>query len=134
MKQKQIVIAEDSELLSALILDTLKKAGYRDIRAFKNGKLAYDHIRDMEDKGQIRKVGCLITDIEMPVMDGHHLIKLVREDKRLPRIPVMIFSSIVNDAVRKKGAELGADAQISKPQIGEMAEMLKQLLEKNKEG
>ena len=74
------------------------------------------------------KVKCVITDIEMPQMDGHHLTKLIKEDNALKHLPVVIFSSLVNDEMRKKGESLGADAQLSKPEIGMLVEEIDKLL------
>jgi two-component system chemotaxis response regulator CheV len=66
----------------------------------------------------------------MPLMDGHRLTKLVKSDEETKQIPVIIFSSLVNDEMRKKGDELGADAQLSKPEIGNLVKVIDQLLSK----
>ncbi len=60
----------------------------------------------------------------MPRMDGHHLTKLVKDDKELKKIPVIIFSSLINREMRIKGEQLGADAQLSKPEIGHLVKMV----------
>ena len=77
-----------------------------------------------------RKANILITDIEMPIMDGHRLTKLVKEDMRLKRIPVVIFSSLINDQMRVKGKEVGADEQLTKPEIGHLVEVLDVLIKR----
>ena len=69
-------------------------------------------------------MACVITDIEMPQMDGHHLTKLIKTDDELKHVPVVIFSSLVNDEMRRKGEQLGADAQLSKPEIGQLVEAI----------
>ena len=56
----------------------------------------------------------------MPKMDGHHLTKLIKDDEVLKKIPVYLFSSLINDQMRIKGESVGADAQFSKPQIGNL--------------
>jgi two-component system chemotaxis response regulator CheV len=66
------------------------------------------------------EVSCIITDIEMPKMDGHRLIKLCRDNKVLREIPIIVFSSLIDEAMRVKGEELGATAQLSKPEIGNL--------------
>jgi two-component system chemotaxis response regulator CheV len=63
-------------------------------------------------------------------MDGHRLTKLVKSDEETKHIPVVIFSSLVNDEMKKKGDELGADAQLSKPEIGNLVKVIDQLLNK----
>ena len=128
-----ILIAEDSPLLSKLIYDSLHKAGYINIIVTNNGQEAYDKLCDIKDEGGIgTKVCCVITDIEMPQMDGHHLTKLIKEDNELKKLPVVIFSSLVNDEMRRKGEQLGADAQLSKPEIGSLVLEIDKLLMKNK--
>lgn len=116
-----ILIAEDSALLNKLIVDSLAKAGYTKLTHTENGKEAFDVITKAKEEGRLNeKVRCLITDIEMPIMDGHRLTKLVKDDPETRDIPVVIFSSLVNDEMRRKGEMLGADAQLSKPEIGRL--------------
>lgn len=117
---KHIVIAEDSPFLNTLIQSTLSDAGYRNIVSFDNGKDAWDYISGHRDLGGdiLDEISCLISDIEMPQMDGHHLTKRIKDDDILRRIPVYLFSSLINDQMRAKGESVGADAQFSKPQIG----------------
>ena len=74
------------------------------------------------------KVHCVVTDIEMPLMDGHRLLKLIREDPDLKEIPVVIFSSLLNDDMKRKGIQLGANAQLSKPEIGRLVAELDRIM------
>ena len=73
-------------------------------------------------------IKCIITDIEMPMMDGHRLIKLVKEDPVAKGIPVIIFSSLVNEEMKRKGESLGANAQLSKPEIGNLVRTIDELV------
>lgn len=124
-----ILIAEDSVLLNRLIVDSLKQAGYINLIHTCNGQEAYDIITECKQKGTLKKnVQCIITDIEMPIMDGHRLTKLVKSDEETKDIPVVIFSSLVNDEMRKKGEALGADAQLSKPEIGNLVRIIDDLV------
>ena len=124
-----ILIAEDSVLLNKLIVDSLKKAGYVNLIHTENGQEAYDVITDCKEKGTLKEhVQCIITDIEMPLMDGHRLTKLVKSDDATKDIPVVIFSSLVNDEMRRKGEALGADAQLSKPEIGNLVKVIEGLM------
>lgn len=117
---KHIVIAEDSPFLNTLIQNTLADAGYRNMVSFDNGKDAWDYISGHKAlPGNILdQISCVISDIEMPQMDGHHLTKLIKDDNVLCKIPVYLFSSLINEQMRAKGESVGADAQFSKPQIG----------------
>ena len=123
-----VLIAEDSVLLNKLIVEKLKKAGYHNLIHTKNGQEAYDVIQDCKRDGTLKEhVQCIITDIEMPLMDGHRLTKLVKEDPETADIPIIIFSSLVNDEMKRKGAALGADAQLSKPEIGNLVRVIDEL-------
>ena len=64
----------------------------------------------------------------MPEMDGHHLTKLLKTDDATKHIPVVIFSSLVNEEMKRKGEALGADGQLSKPEIGNLVRMIDDLL------
>lgn len=124
-----ILIAEDSPLLNKLIVDSLHKAGYSNLIHTENGQQAYDVIQECKREGTLRDhVQCVITDIEMPLMDGHRLTKLIKEDDETSNIPVVIFSSLVNDEMRRKGEALGADAQLSKPEIGNLVRVVDSLV------
>ncbi|KYD07344.1 hypothetical protein B4119_1256 [Parageobacillus caldoxylosilyticus] len=77
-----------------------------------------------DGKDIAEEVQLVITDIEMPQMDGHHFTKRIREDERLKKLPVIIFSSLITEGLRHKGMKVGATAQVSKPEIGELIEMM----------
>lgn len=124
-----IYIAEDSSLLSNMICSCLEKAGYTNLTLCENGQMLWDMLVEMRSKNKLAgNVALIITDIEMPVMDGHRLTKLVKSDPDMKDIPLVIFSSLVNDEMRRKGEMLGADAQLSKPEIGSLVEAIDGLL------
>ncbi|MCR5428997.1 MAG: chemotaxis protein [Lachnospiraceae bacterium] len=126
---RPVLVAEDSPLLSKLILDSLHKAGYTNVIMNNNGQEAYEKLCAFRDEGTIYdKVKCVITDIEMPQMDGHRLTKLIKDDKDMKNLPVIIFSSLVNDEMRRKGESLGANAQLSKPEIGQLVTTIDKLI------
>lgn len=119
---KKIVVAEDSPLLRQLLSDTLTEAGYVNLDFFENGKEAFTYLESLMDKGGkiSDHVQFVITDIEMPQMDGHHLTKKIKTHPVLSVLPVVIFSSLTSDVLRHKGDEVGAIDQISKPEIAEL--------------
>lgn len=127
-----ILIAEDSPLLNKLIVDSLKKAGYDNLIHTENGQRAYDVVCQCKKDGTLKDhVRLIITDIEMPEMDGHRLTKLIKSDDATADIPIILFSSLVNDDMRRKGEALGADAQLSKPEIGNLVRIVDRLVEEN---
>ena len=124
-----IIMAEDSPLLGKLIYDSLVKAGYTNIKRFNDGLEAWNQLSEFKASGTINEnVHCVITDIEMPQMDGHRLTKLIKSDEELKEVPVIIFSSLINDEMRRKGELLGADAQLTKPEIGKLVGAVDRLI------
>ncbi len=125
-----ILFAEDSHLLSMLIYDGLTKAGYTNVIPMNNGLELWNLLQQYKKEGTLQqRVKCVITDIEMPQMDGHRLLKLMKEDPELRDIPVIIFSSLINEDMRRKGEMLGADAQLSKNQMGEFLQAVDSFLQ-----
>lgn len=120
---KQIWLAEDSEMLRTLIIDTLDDAGYFNTTIFNNGKEALEAF-------EVDGASCdlLITDIEMPQMDGLHLTKRLREMEQYSDLPIIIFSSLISDDLKHKGEAVGANAQITKPEIGILIATLDEFL------
>lgn len=125
-KNKTILVAEDSKLLRDLLLGTLHSAGYPNIILSENGQEAWHKIEQLIADGQPveNKVHMVITDIEMPQMDGHHLTKRIKEHEKLKHLPVVIFSSLINEEMRLKGQSIGANGQVSKPEIAQLIDLV----------
>ncbi|MBU8768367.1 chemotaxis protein [Cytobacillus oceanisediminis] len=125
---KKLLIAEDSPLLRKLLNDTLNEAGFCQIEFFENGYDAYRYLHSLAESGRdvTKEVQIMITDIEMPQMDGHHLTKKVKDHPVLAKIPVIIFSSLITEDLRHKGQMVGANAQVSKPEIAELVLLIDQ--------
>ena len=117
---KPIFVVEDSPFLKKVLLECLHKAGYTNTLHFSTGYEAWEALESFTE-GQVEKlsdnVACIITDIEMPQMDGHTLTRLVKSDVNFRKLPVIIFSSLITDEMVIKGKTVGADAQVSKPEI-----------------
>jgi two-component system chemotaxis response regulator CheV len=96
---------------------------------FGNGRELWERLCEIKSRGRIdEEAALIITDIEMPQMDGHRLTKLVKDDPQLKKIPLIIFSSLITDEMRVKGKELGADEQLTKPEIGHLVSIMDHLL------
>lgn len=129
-KDHCILLAEDSLLLSKMIEESLTRAGYRNLKKFNNGLELWEYLNQICEENELKeRVDLIITDIEMPQMDGHRLTKLVKDDPTFKSIPLVIFSSLINEEMERKGKELGADAQLSKPEIGHLVGILDELLD-----
>ena len=119
ISDKKLVVADDSPFLNKMIVDALEKTGFRNIQSFKNGADAWEYIYSQKNgNGDItERIACIVSDIEMPQMDGLHLTKRVKDDDILKNIPVYLFSSLINEQMEAKCRSVGADGQFSKPQI-----------------
>lgn len=127
---KKLVVAEDSPLLRKLLQETLNEAGFVDLDFFENGKDALLYLQAIAKSGKAIEdvVQLVITDVEMPQMDGHHLTKRIKEDQQLSILPVVIFSSLITNDLRHKGQMVGASAQISKPEISELVQKIDEFI------
>ena len=124
-----IWIAEDSILLSKMIEDCLHKAGYVNLRMFPNGQELWEALNALpKERRLFDQVALVITDIEMPQMDGHRLTKLIKDSPRFNPIPLIIFSSLISEEMRIKGRQLGANERMSKPEIGHLVDVMDHLL------
>lgn len=121
-------VAEDSILLSRMIRDSLERAGYTNLRMFPNGAELWEALKACPTENLSSQVAIIITDLEMPQMDGHRLTKLIKSSREYQQIPVVIFSSLITEEMRRKGREVGADEQLSKPEIGHLIGVLDELL------
>ena len=128
---RPIWVAEDSVLLSKMIADSLRKANYVNLHMYPNGLELWEALTALPTDGPLeRDVALIITDIEMPQMDGHRLTKLVKDHARFKQVPLIIFSSLISEEMRTKGRELGADEQLTKPEIGHLVDVMDHLLER----
>jgi len=127
---KPIVVVEDSVFLRRMLIESLEVAGYTNISQFDNGQEAWDYLHKCRSECLAnltpinKKVAIVITDIEMPRMDGHHLTKLIKNDDILSKLPVVVFSSLIDEAQKQQGEKLGVSAHLSKPQIGKLVSTL----------
>ncbi|MBU2511487.1 chemotaxis protein [bacterium] len=129
---KTILFAEDSGFIRKNITRFLKRAGYN-VLPFENGQKAFDaiqqYIREAQKSG-IKfsdKYHALLTDIEMPQMDGLTLCRHVKKKMKLD-IPVLIFSSLIDEQMKVKCQDVGADNYIAKPRTPEMIQLVDKLV------
>ena len=128
---KKIYMADDSKTIRTLLRAVLESAGYTNIHSFDNGQEVLDalyHIKEQCGAEFNKEVDLLITDIEMPMLDGHTVTRKLKEDNVLNTLPIVIFSSLITDELYHKGDSVGADAQISKPSIHELVDSVDSLV------
>ena len=139
LEDKLVIILDFEKIVTDISPETglkvsdIDKSGYTNLIVTMNGQEAWDKLTEFQRNGTaLEDVHCVITDIEMPLMDGHRLTKLIKEDDELKKIPVVIFSSLVNEEMRRKGEALGADAQLTKPEIGHLVEAIDRLIDQSR--
>ena len=133
-QQYTALVADDSDTIRNMLANVLEQANFKVIRA-RNGQEAWDNLLQIksqateENKKVTDYIHIVISDIEMPSVDGLNLTKRIKEDPELNVLPVILFSSLITDKTRHKGESVGADDQISKPEVGELAIRAKKLIE-----
>ena len=129
-----VVHAEDSGNVRNLVRLLLEKSGRFKLIQFTNGEDAWnalENIRQQDDAGGPSVDECVhavISDIEMPHMDGLTFCRKIKEDPKLKHLPVALFSSLVTEKLEHKGLSVGADAQFAKPDLQMLSEKLLQLI------
>lgn len=123
--QLKILFAEDSNLIRSTLSKELKLAGFVDLRDFENGQLLFDYYVKNRDefKDDSRSI-LVLTDVEMPKMDGLTLTRRLREKYPEDALPVIIFSSLINTQMIEKCKTVGADRFIAKPSYNQLIEVI----------
>ena len=121
------LVADDSGVMRRMLQERLDAANFQ-VELVDNGQQALDRL--LAPEGRLPDI--IISDIEMPLLDGYTLTRRIRETPALSHLPVVLFSSLITDELRHKGQSVGADAQISKPQFGDLARIAMDLIEKRR--
>ncbi len=127
----KLLLADDSPMIRAVLKKTLLSAGFKTLKFFNDGEQTFDYLEKLyENYGEDYKneVNVLITDIEMPKLDGHTLVRKVKEDRRFKELPTIIFSSLITEELKHKGDSVGADVQLSKPEVGRLVTLIDELV------
>ena len=122
----RVLVADDSTTVRRALEKTLRNSGYVHVTCFEHGRQAWDWIQkrfqETNDVTEIADV--LISDVEMPAMDGLHLTRNIKTHPQLKALPVVLYSSILTPDNHKKGAAVGADAQLTKPELSRVVEVV----------
>ncbi len=122
-KTKRVILAEDSPFMRKLITDVFKRSGYEKLETFADGLSAWEAVQRNPET-----IDALISDIEMPRMDGLALSKRVKETPALSRIPILLFSSLISKDNIKKGKQVGVEVQVPKPKLEDMVLLVDKLV------
>jgi len=130
-----VLIVDDSKTVRSQMKNILEKSGYNVIEKA-NGKEALDEIiksyKIAEAQGiPLRHlIGLVITDIEMPLMDGYTLTKNIKDHNELAILPVIMHTSLSGENVKLKGEEVGCDGYITKFSIDNFTKTIEEVLKK----
>ncbi|MGH9319485.1 MAG: response regulator [Vicinamibacteria bacterium] len=123
MSTKNLLVVDDSATTRMLISLTLKKEGVYRIMEVANG-------REAVDKLNVEPVDCVLTDINMPQMNGLDLISYIRSQHRQPKLPIIVITTQGEEEARDKGMAQGANAYLTKPISGpKLVSLVKELLD-----
>lgn len=131
------LVVDDSNSIRRLIASYLEKDGF-EVTQDINGQNAWERLlawkAEAAQSGRplADTINLIVTDIEMPSMDGHTLCKNIKDDPVLKDLPVVLFSSLINDQLYHKGLSVGADDQVTKPEVGTLAERARKLIEERR--
>lgn len=134
-RKYHILHADDSVSIRKLVMDLLKKEGRFDVTQANDGEEAWQILQKMKQDALEREIPIsriiqgIITDIEMPNLDGLTLCRYVKEDPTLKELPVAMFSSLISNSLAHKCASVGADAQFAKPDLQGISDKMFQLIE-----
>jgi two-component system chemotaxis response regulator CheV len=130
--EKTVLVADDSLFIRRTLCSSLRSAGYTVVEA-ENGAEAWKIIQQTMEKAArestdvTQYLQMLITDVEMPQMDGLHLTSLVRKEDSLNNLPVAIFSSLASEDNKRKWIGLGANCILTKPDLPRLVEVVDEL-------
>lgn len=125
---QHILLAEDSPTIRHAIESNLAQAGFGRVTAVPDGDIAWTMLEGSGEAVDSDPFTFIVTDIEMPQMDGLHLCKRIKDSAEFSHLPVVVFSSLVSDANLKKVRQVGADAALTKPQMTKLVELIDGLL------
>ena len=123
-----VLHVDDSNSIRGMVKHMLAKEGRFTLDQCDNGQEAWEWLLALKqrcaDTGSAitDHVQAVISDIEMPTMDGLTLCRKIKADPVLQVLPVALFSSLINDALARKCEVVGADAQFSKPDLRQLSE------------
>jgi len=138
-EEHRILLADDSNMARKMIAKILSESGFK-VHAEENGALAWQYLQSIKAKAENERqpltnyVNAVVSDIEMPAMDGHSLTRAIKDDTILKGLPVILCSSIITETLHHKGIAVGADDQVSKAELGELAPRVYKLLKADTEG
>jgi len=136
----RLLHADDSAMIRRATKQLLEEDRKFIVTSKVDGGEAWNYLIDLKDKaGKENRpitdfIDIILSDIEMPQMDGYHFCQKVKSDPTLQALPFILFSSLITDKLRHKGESVHADAQLAKPSPAELVKNLKEIMAKRASG
>ena len=121
----RVLLAEDSPFFRNMVTNYLTGAGY-EVESAENGKVALEKLKADPN------FDIIVTDLEMPEMDGFDLIKAVREMPEFKDLPILVLTSLSGEDIKRKVFELGANAYEIKLEREKVLRSIEELLEQKR--
>ena len=118
----KIFFAEDSSIIRQGIMRVLNQAGYVQAQCFGDGLACWNGLLQAKHDNDLPLL--VVSDIEMPELDGLALCRRIKEDKELQNIKVVMYSSLINENTSHKCEEVGADDYTSKPDVAKVVALV----------
>jgi len=135
-REIKALVADDSTMARKMISGILEKAGFK-VHSVENGEIAWQYLLKLKRKALDQNVplqdfvDIVVSDIEMPAMDGHSLTRQIKEDPILKALPVVLCSSIITETLHHKGIAVGADDQVPKAELSELVPRVYDLINRD---
>ena len=127
--EARIIFADDAGIVRESMKEFLATCGYHNVKIFGDGLKAWEYLEKNKHEPE-GPCDLVVSDIEMPCMDGLHLARKIKEDHLLASIPVVLLSSLITPDNINKGNAVGVDAQIRKSETEKLIEILEECLAK----
>lgn len=131
---RRVLIADDSPAIRDIMKKSLEKVGF-EVISCSNGKEALDKLKyyferaKKENRQLTDYLDAIVTDLEMPEIDGAYLVKYLRELPEFDKIPIVVFSSMASEANKRKLFSIGANKFLGKPELTKLIEVMEELLD-----
>lgn len=129
----RVLLVDDSTSVRFLLRRNFEAAGF-EVEVKNNGEDAWAHLQGLKAEAvrkgvpATRLLDAVVSDVEMPRMDGYTLTKSIKSDSVLKELPVILFSSLISKGLLHKGQSVGADAQITKPEFGGLTHQVRDMI------
>ncbi len=129
----RVLLVDDSTSVRFLLRRNFESAGF-EVEVKNNGEDAWNHLLALKAESERRGLpapsllDAVVSDVEMPRMDGYTLTKNIKTDAVLKALPVILFSSLISKGLLHKGQSVGADAQITKPEFGGLTHQVRNII------